>query len=310
MLIAHLSDLHLNTLFTDSNIRKIEKLLDYIVENQADHLIITGDLTDNADESDWLLLRNQLNKRKLLNSKSLTVLPGNHDIFGGPQRAEDIFDFPSRCRKVDYYEKLKSFNNYFEETFEDCLSISQNYNYPFLKELNDEVLILGMNSILEYSLRKNPFASNGEIKLNQFFEIEQILKKFKSNDQIIIAAIHHHFNKIKNTKRSIAGLWQNIEKQTMKLRKKKRLFSLFNKYKIDLIIHGHIHYNEHYERKGLNFLNGGASIKGYSGHSLRVNFIEIKNKTISCKLHKITKSDEVKIEELYSTKKFEENVIV
>lgn len=310
MLIAHLSDLHLNTLFSDSNIRKIEKLLDYIVENQADHLIITGDLTDNADESDWLLLRNQLNKRKLLNSKSLTVLPGNHDIFGGPQRAEDIFDFPSRCKKIDYYEKLRSFNNYFEETFEDCLYVSQNYNYPFLKELNDEVLILGMNSILEYSLTKNPFASNGEIKLNQFFEIEQVLKKFSSDGHIKIAALHHHFNKIKNTKRSIAGLWQNIEKQTMKLRKKKRLFSLFNKYKIDLIIHGHIHYNEYYERKGLNFINGGASIKGYSGHSLRVNFIEINKNNIICKLHKITKSDEVKIEELYSKQKTRESVLV
>lgn len=310
MLIAHLSDLHLNTLFSDSNIRKIEKLLDYIIANQADHLIITGDLTDNADESDWLLLRNQLNKRKLLNSKSLTVLPGNHDIFGGPQRAEDIFDFPSRCKKTDYYQKLRSFNNYFEETFEDCLFVSQNYNYPFLKELNDEVLILGMNSILEYSLTKNPFASNGEIKLNQFFEIEQVLKKYNSDGQIKIAALHHHFNKIKNTKRSIAGLWQNIEKQTMKLRKKKRLFSLFNKYKIDLIIHGHIHYNEYYERKGLNFINGGASIKGYSGHSLRVNFIEINNKNISCKLHKITKSNEIKIEKIYSRKTIEENILV
>jgi 3',5'-cyclic AMP phosphodiesterase CpdA len=82
MLIAHLSDLHLNTLFSDSNIKKIERLLDYILETRADHLVITGDLTDNADESDWLLLRNQLNKRKLLNSKFLTVLPGNHDIFG------------------------------------------------------------------------------------------------------------------------------------------------------------------------------------------------------------------------------------
>ncbi len=310
MLIAHISDLHLNTLFSDSNIRKIERLLDYIVANHADHLIITGDLTDNADESDWLLLRNHLHKRKLLNSKYLTVLPGNHDIFGGPQRAEDIFDFPSRCKKVDYYEKLRSFNNYFEETFENCLYVSQNNNYPFLKELNDEVLLLGMNSILEYSITKNPFASNGEIKLNQFFEIEQVLKKFNSDGYVKIATLHHHFNKIKNTKRSIAGLWQNIEKQTMKLRKKKRLFSLFNKYKIDLIIHGHIHYNEYYQRKGLNFINGGASIKGYSGESLRVNFIEISNKSITCNLHKITKSDEIKIEVLYSNKKSEEKVLV
>lgn len=310
MLIAHLSDLHLNTLLSDSNIRKIEKLLDYIVEKKADHLIITGDLTDNADESDLLLLRNHLKKRQLLDSKTLTVIPGNHDIFGGPQRAEDIFDFPSRCKKVDYKEKLISFNNYFNETFEDCLYLSDNRNYPFIKVLNDDIFLLGLNSILEYSLTKNPFASNGEIKLEQFFEVEQILKKFNSEGQVKIVALHHHFNKIKNTKRSIAGLWQNIEKQTMKLRKKKRLFSLFNKYKIDLIIHGHIHYNEYYERKGLNFLNGGASIKGYSGHSLRVNFIEINDKNIKCTLHKLTKSGEIKIEELFSKRKTEVNELV
>lgn len=310
MLIAHISDLHLNTLFSDSNIRKIEKLLDYIIDNRADHLIITGDLTDNADESDWLLLRNQLNKRKLLNSDSLTVLPGNHDIFGGPQRAEDIFDFPSRCKKVDFYDKLKSFNNYFEETFENCLYVSHNHSYPFLKALNDEVLIIGMNSIIEYSLTKNTFASNGEIKLNQFFEIEQALKKFQSEEQIKIAAIHHHFNKLRNTKRSIVGLWQSIEKQTMKLRKKKRLFSLFNKYKIDLILHGHIHFNEYYQRKGLNFLNGGASIKGYSGHSLRVNFIEVKGKNLKCTLHKINQSGEVKIEDLYQKEICKEKLMV
>jgi 3',5'-cyclic AMP phosphodiesterase CpdA len=305
MLIAHLSDLHLNTLLTDSNIRKIEQLLDYIIEKKVDHTIITGDLTDNADESDWLLLRNHLHKRKLLDSKSLTVLPGNHDIFGGPQRAEDIFDFPSRCRKVDFNEKLASFNKYFEETFENCLYVSKDNNFPFLKELDGDVLLIGLNSIIEYSLTKNPFASNGEVKLNQFFETEKILKEYSTEEQVKIVVLHHHFNKIKNTKRSIAGLWQNIEKQTMKLRKKKRLFSLFNKFNIDLILHGHIHYNEYYERKGLRFLNGGASIKGYSGHSLRVNFIDINGKSIKITLHKITKSGEVKVEELFTSEKLE-----
>ncbi|MCS7054218.1 MAG: metallophosphoesterase [Ignavibacterium sp.] len=310
MLIAHLSDLHLNTLLTDSNIKKIERLLDYIIEKRTDHLVITGDLVDNADESDLLLLRNHLYKRRLLNSKSLTIIPGNHDIFGGPQRAEDIFDFPSRCRKVNFKEKLSSFNKYFQETFEDCIYISSDNNYPFLKELNDEVVIIGLNSIIEYSLSKNTFASNGEIKLEQFFEVEQILKNYCKENQVKIIAIHHHFNKIKKTKRSIAGIWQNIEKQTMKLRKKKRLFNLFNKYKVDLIIHGHIHYNEHYERKGLNFINGGASIKGYSGQSIRVNFIEINNKNIICTLHKITKTGEIKVEELFSRIKSVKDILI
>ena len=310
MLIAHISDLHLNTLFSDSNIKKIENILDYIVKKKADHIIITGDITDNADESDLVLFRNQLNRRKLFSSKVLTVLPGNHDIYGAPQRPEDLFDFPSRCKKLDFKSKLKEFNKYFEETFDDCVYISSENNYPFLKILNEDVIIIGLNSIIEYSITKNPFASNGEVTLPQFFEAEKILREKINDARVKIVAIHHHFNKIKNTKRSFAGIWQNIEKQTMKLRKKKRLINLFNKYNIDLVLHGHIHYNEYYERKGVNFINGGASIKGYSGQSLRVNFIEVKNNNLVCSLHKITKTNDIIIEELFSKEIVNNKVLV
>lgn len=298
MKIAHISDLHLNTLFNDANLIRVKKLIKYISAKSVDHLIISGDLTDNADESDLILLKKHLTKAGFDDASKLTVVPGNHDIFGGPQKATDIFSFPERCKNVDYQNKLNSFNEIFKESFEG-IAVANNANkFPFIKNLG-EVLLIGINSVAEYSRIKNPFASNGEVKLKDFNTLNELLNDYSDSDIFKIVIIHHHFNKIKNTKRSIAGIWQNIEKQTMKLKKKKRLLSLFRKHKIDIVLHGHIHYNEYYERKGISFLNAGASTSGYSGKSIRVNMISISNGIIEGELHKITENGDVKIEELF-----------
>ena len=48
MKIAHISDLHLNMFYKDSNLQKIKYLLKYAIAQKPDHIVITGDLTDNA----------------------------------------------------------------------------------------------------------------------------------------------------------------------------------------------------------------------------------------------------------------------
>jgi 3',5'-cyclic AMP phosphodiesterase CpdA len=295
MKIAHISDLHLNTLFTDSNLRKIKKLLSYINLQNPDHLVITGDLTDNADESDLRIIRKLLFKNDFLEGRKCSIIPGNHDIYGGPQKAEDLFTFPDRCRKTDYHETVSLFNNSLSELFDGCVYKSEKNFYPYAK-LFGETLIIGLNSNAEYSRFRNPFASNGEISLNQFNEIAAILKKYRSSVDKVIVLIHHHFHKLKSRSSSIAGLWQNIEKQTMKLRNKKRLFILFNHYKVDIVLHGHIHRSDDYYRKGIRFLNGGASVKGLNDKAERVNFIYINNKSIETELHILNKDGSVSIE--------------
>lgn len=298
MKIAHISDLHLNTLFNDSNLQRIKRTLRYISAKNVDHLIISGDLVDNADESDLLLLKKMISREGYLSSDKLTIVPGNHDIFGGPQKPDDIFSFPDRCIGIDYTEKVKSFNQIFKESFSNTIFSDSGDEYPFAKIIGN-ILIIGVNSIAEYSKFRNPFASNGEISLSQFHRINNFLEQFNNQVLYKMIVVHHHFNKIKNTKRSIAGIWQNVEKQTMKLRKKRRLMNLFSKYNVDIILHGHIHFNEFYERNNLAFLNAGATTAGYSGKSLRVNLIDMNNKGMKCELHKITEDGNVKTEELY-----------
>ncbi len=282
MRIAHLSDFHFTTFFKKSNLDVIHYLLKYAVRNNADHIVITGDLTDNADHTDFLILRRLFEKLGLLNSQKLSLIIGNHDIFGGVQTAEDIFTFPGKCRTVDFNKQVKQFYKFFKETFENCAYLSVNI-FPYAKIVNG-VLLLGMNSIAGYSTTKNIFASNGSVNLEQLNETIRILERYNNIVSRKIILIHHHFNKIKiNNNNSFGSFWQNIEKQTMKLRKKKRLLNLFKIFDVDLVLHGHLHETMEYKRKGIRFLNAGGSLKGPDANEMKINFIDINPSSIKTK---------------------------
>ena len=292
MRIAHISDLHFTTFFKRSNIGNISHLLEYALKNKANHIVITGDLTDNADKNDFLILRDLFENLGILRSEKLSLVIGNHDIFGGVQTAEDIFTFPERCRSVNFNEKVQDFYSYFSETFDNCVYFSENTIFPFAKIL-DGVLIAGMNSIAEYSKSKNIFASNGAVSIEQFDTTLKILEKFKNDVHTKIVLIHHHFSKMKSkNSSSFGGFWQNIEKQTMKLRKKKRLLNLFNQYDINLVLHGHYHETKEYHRNGIRFLNAGGSFKGQHQNELFINLIDIKPTEINITTHNLHPPEE------------------
>ena len=280
MLIAHISDLHLNSFYNESNYHRLKYILKKLKEDEVEHLIITGDLADNASEKDFLNVRKLLKKYNFLSGEKLTIIVGNHDIFGGVQRAEDILTFPEKCRTVNYNQKLNEFTGYFPEALENCFFISSNNYYPFAK-IAGPALILGANSIAPYSKISNPFASNGEITITQFNEIHNILKSKLPDVKYKLILIHHHFNKYKaKAKSSLGNVWQNIEKQTMKLKNKRRLFNLFNEFNVDLVMHGHLHESKEYYRKGIRFLNAGATLKNEKENSVKVNYVRLLKKEI------------------------------
>jgi DNA repair exonuclease SbcCD nuclease subunit len=260
MKIAHISDLHLCRKYKRDNVYKIKKILQQIVESEVDHIVISGDLTDNADEKDYLVLRRILESYNLLRWNKTSIVIGNHDIFGGVQSADDIINFPSKCKKVNYKEKVENFVKYFEELFENVFLPLEANPFPYAKEIGNVVLI-GINSIDQYSKIKNPFASNGLVSKEQKKGLIKILEIYNQLDKLKIAIIHHHFNK--NNVPSFSSenyLWNSIENFTMKLREKKKLMKLFVKNGITLVLHGHSHEMSEYMRRGLKFVNSGGSI--------------------------------------------------
>jgi len=286
LLIAQISDLHINTFFNDSILKRVNFLLKEISESKADHLIITGDITDNASEKDLAIFRKLLKKYGFLAGERLSIIIGNHDIFGGVQKAEDIFSFPERCKSINYNSKLNYFLSFFPEAFNNCFYLSTKNYFPFAKKL-DNVLLTGLNSIAPYSKLSNPFGSNGEVDAGQFGELVDIFNIRDADIKFRIVLIHHHFNKLKNESKSTFGnLWANIEKQTMKLRGKRRLLNLFRQYKVDIVLHGHIHESKEYDRKGIRFLNAGATIKNNKDF-VQLNYLRIGKNKIDIEIERI-----------------------
>ncbi|MGB5531166.1 MAG: metallophosphoesterase [Ignavibacteriaceae bacterium] len=274
MLITHISDLHLNSFFNDSIFKRIHFLLKHISERNVDHLIITGDISDNAAEKDLEIFRRMLNRHGFLSGDKVTIVLGNHDIFGGVQKAEEIFTFPEKCSTVNYNKQISNFLSYFPEAFNNCYYLSPKNFFPFAKRIND-TLFIGLNSIAEYSKLSNPFGSNGEISASQFSEMYELLKSAEKDIKYKIVLIHHHFNKLKlHSKSTFGSIWGNVEKQTMKLRNKRRLFTLFKEFNVDIVLHGHCHESKEYFRKDVRFLNAGATIKN-DKQSVKINFLEL-----------------------------------
>jgi 3',5'-cyclic-AMP phosphodiesterase len=274
MKIAHLSDIHFTTFFRNFDLYKFENLLQYCNARRIDHLIITGDLVENPDEYDFELLRKVLKQNGFLTSDRLSLVIGNHDVFGGVVTVEDLFNFTNNCEQIDYNHRVREFYDYFSESFEYCSYISPVNIFPYAKIIND-VLIIGLNSVAEYSKAKNIFASNGEINPVQLNEVTGILNMY-SNYKKKLVLIHHHFGESKQIHQNRFGsVWQMIEKQTMKLRTKKQLLELFNNFNVDLVLHGHYHEMSEYYRKGIRFLNAGGSFKNELKEQNLVNFLDL-----------------------------------
>jgi 3',5'-cyclic AMP phosphodiesterase CpdA len=260
--IAHLSDLHISLDHSRNNIKKTRSLIEYCLRQGADHIVITGDITANGEKKEFEATRKIFKSYGLLDDRKLSLLFGNHDVYGGVHRAEDILSFPKRCKTTDYDRKVREFREYFHEVFDSADQSSSSNFYPFVKIFGNAAII-GANSIARHSLVKNPIGSNGEVDNKQFERLRKTLMGEHMREKRKLVLIHHHFNKILSSgSERTNSVWDAVERQTMKLRGKKRLLQLFAAAGVDLVLHGHVHRNHEYVRKGIRFLNAGGSVLG------------------------------------------------
>lgn len=262
MRIAHISDLHLCSNFKSFNYQKLEKTILEALKLGVQHFVFSGDITDNANEADLIKFKKILIKHNIYNTQKTTVTIGNHDIFGGPQTANDVINFPSKCIRTNYQQKIELFINHLKELFENTFTIDSKFDFPFLKIINDNALII-INSIDEYSRFKNPFASNGRVKKDARQKIEKLLKLEVIKHKLKIAVIHHHFyHNNEMVSSSENNLWNKVENYTMKLRHKKKLIKLFKENNVKIVLHGHSHEMKEYVREGVRFFNSGGAFEG------------------------------------------------
>jgi 3',5'-cyclic AMP phosphodiesterase CpdA len=181
-------------------------------------------------------------------------------------------------------KSFKIFGRHFSEVFERTYCPNGRY-FPYAKEL-DDVVIIGINSIDQYSKLKNPFAANGKISKKESAGLKEIFSISEYRDKTKIVLVHHHFNKIE-CENSNNPIWNRIEAQTMKLRGKKKIINLFEDNNVSLVLHGHVHTISDYRKNNIRFLNAGASLEGGDSKYLKYNEIEISNGIITTEAHSI-----------------------
>jgi len=267
---AHITDLHIKSLDLKGHKKHLYNLLDDIKRRNVDHIFITGDMIDNAEEKDYIQFNKILKEYGLLDTSKISVTIGNHEIFGGTQVADDVFYFPTRCQNTDYKKQVKLFYDSFKPAFEGADINSEENPFPYCKILYDKIAVIGVNSNAHWSKIKNPIGSNGAVYDDQYKALEKLLKSDKVKDKFKIVLIHHHFNKMNEVGNNIThSLWLFIERRTMKLYNKKRLFRLFKQNKVELVLHGHTHITDSYSRKGNLFVNSSACVVPFTEGKVR-----------------------------------------
>lgn len=286
--LGHISDLHISLHHARHNIRNTRRVLEFILRQGVDHIVVTGDIAANGDKHELTAARKIFNAYGLLDSKKMSVVIGNHDIYGGVYAAEDVLTFPSRCKRTKYASKVMEFCDAFGELFENSLHGKPKELFPFAKTLQG-VTLFGLNSVAEYSRMRNPIGSNGEINDGQFARLKSLISSelFRNDRKVVL--VHHHFNKmVVADAGTMHSVWGAVEKQTMKLRGKKRLLRLFAENSVDLVLHGHVHANGEYVRKGIRFVNTGGSIVSDGSVGPYVTIIRILADGIRTELHRLS----------------------
>ena len=87
----------------------------------------------------------------------------------------------------------------------------------------------------------------------------------------------------------------------MKLRNKRRLFNLFKEFNVDIVLHGHVHESREYFRKGVRFLNAGATVKN-DRSSVKINFLQVSKDRISVNIETVDIPVKIKEKSIYSFK--------
>ena len=292
MRIAHLSDLHLSPDHYPERSDAFYEILHTCKTLSVDHIVITGDITNQARPKEFSHARSILQDCGFLDPAKLTVTIGNHDIFGGPYYAEDVLTFPGFCKKTDYQAKVKEFTAAFRETFKGCKYVAGDSIFPFVKIIKD-VALVGINSVAQWNTLSNPLGSNGEVEKHQLKKLDEIFSGEMLKGKTVLVLIHHHFNKLETKKSAghLERLWHAIESSTMKLRNKKRLFKMFRTATVSKVLHGHVHHHHRYTRKDIKFLNaGGTMLSDGSGprcfHLLNIHTNRVEHSTINVEEHR------------------------
>lgn len=200
---------------------------------KADYLLIPGDISNSADQAEFKLASDLIEKIALslgVDKKKILFCPGNHDADWKACRAlAPLKASPEAIIKAKYFslhtEKL---------LFSENLSFAQGRfdEYPYLVTWDfDDVLVCSLNTAAFDSPEKRPH--HGEVKPEQLDKINSILDGLPSSGKLKIFILHHH------PKNYLDRTFSAPDFSAMT--NAEGLTDMLSRHAFDFVIHGHKH---------------------------------------------------------------------
>ncbi len=235
MKIAHLSDLHLLDLTGVSPMRFLNKRIsgyfnlrirrksihrvDYVRAMgkcldslDVDHIIVTGDITNMALESEFAFARDVIERELKLTPERLTIVPGNHDAYTRGSYKKGRF--------------AAYFGDYLRSDLPELAIKLAMGPFPVVK-LRGPLAIVGLST----AVPQLPFVAAGELGQLQVTALEKIVMHPEVRKRSLVLALHHPVE----APPSAVKAWLEG------LRDRDALLSALAMQPHALILHGHLH---------------------------------------------------------------------
>ena len=235
MRIAHFSDLHVLDLGGVSPYRFLNKRLTgyanirfkrghvhrsahvgaiarEITRAKVDHVVITGDLTNLALETEFEAVRALLEKDLGLGPSDVSIVPGNHDLYTRGAHTKGRFN--------------EYFGAYLVSDLPDLAVEMRVGRFPFVK-LRGPAAIIGLSS----AVPRLPFVAAGKLGKRQLGALTRILAHPEVQKRTPIVLLHHPAH---NPLSKVASLLRGLDDAAL-------LWTSMREVPRGMVLHGHLH---------------------------------------------------------------------
>ena len=189
-----------------------ELLADRLRESDIDHVIITGDLTNLALESEFA--RARLIVERIGPPAFVTLIPGNHDLYTRGSLRHHRFEH--------------TFSDYLVDEGDDRRSALTNgrLHYPFVRKPAPHVRLYGLSS----AIPTPPLLAFGHVGKAQLERLRQLVAAEPPEVRVRIMLVHHNLHHRVGIADHVASLFD-----------RKAFSAVMHDVKATAVLHGHTH---------------------------------------------------------------------